>query len=258
MRRHPAVRNGRDRVGIDDTKTRKSGRKTLSGSELPPTKPKPGLNGPPAGESAQPFKLNPSSLMYNSHDFDWKGWIIAMVDLDPHTIREVMSDARHRSKDPAEGFMLGISIVLAAGVIIRFIFGEERSIRSIWTYLEGIAVVYALCFLILLIFFARGPRQSAKLAARPAISLLSLPLLPLALALALFLYLVLLAGGLLLLIVIKVSGKKDFAWGTGSLADMFTLKWWKSKGWRPPSRMEPGTGHGMISSRSGVSPSPQK
>src|SRR6266446_8719308 len=196
-------------------------------------------------ELAQPFKLNPSFPMYNSDDFDLKGWTSAMVDLDPNTIREAMSDARHKSgNDPAAGFILGISIVLTAGVIIRVIFGEEPSIKSIWTYLEGIVVIYALCFLVLLIFFARGPRQSAKLAALPAISLLSLPLLPLALALALFLYAVLLAGALLVAIVIKVSGKKDFAWGTGSLTDMFTLKWWKSKGWRPPSRMEPGTGHG--------------
>jgi hypothetical protein len=41
--------NNGDRVGIDDTKTRKSGRKTLPTVELPPLKPKPGLNGPPVG-----------------------------------------------------------------------------------------------------------------------------------------------------------------------------------------------------------------
>jgi hypothetical protein len=41
------VRDVEDRVGIDDTKTLKSGRKTLSSSELPPLKPEPGLSGPP-------------------------------------------------------------------------------------------------------------------------------------------------------------------------------------------------------------------
>lgn len=92
------------------------------------------------------FNVNPSAPMYNSNDLDLKRWIIAMVDLDPHAIREVMSDARQKSKDPAEGFMLGISIVLAAGVIIRVISGEEPTVRSIWTYLEGIAVVYAFAF----------------------------------------------------------------------------------------------------------------
>ena len=42
-----AVRDDGDRVGMDDTKTRKSGRKTLSSSRTAPLKPKPGLSGPP-------------------------------------------------------------------------------------------------------------------------------------------------------------------------------------------------------------------
>jgi hypothetical protein len=158
-----------------------------------------------------------------------------MANLDPGTIRDVMNDARQKSKDPAEGFVLGVSIVLGGAVAIRIFssfFGEELGIRSIWTYIEGAAAVYASCFLILLIFFASGPKRSAKLAALPAIS----ALWPLALALALILYSVLMVVGFLIFILVKASGKKDFAWGTGSLVDMFTLKWWKSKGWRPPPR----------------------
>jgi hypothetical protein len=44
----PAVRVDGHRVGIDVTKSRKSGRKTLSSSRTVPLKPKPNLSGPPA------------------------------------------------------------------------------------------------------------------------------------------------------------------------------------------------------------------
>jgi hypothetical protein len=40
---------GGNRVGIDDTKTRESGRKTLSSCRTAPLKAKSGLSGPPVG-----------------------------------------------------------------------------------------------------------------------------------------------------------------------------------------------------------------
>src|SRR6266851_2828041 len=42
-----AVRDGGDQVGIDETKTRKRGGKTLSSGRTAPLKPKSGLSGPP-------------------------------------------------------------------------------------------------------------------------------------------------------------------------------------------------------------------
>jgi hypothetical protein len=45
----PSCEERWDRVGIDDAKPRKSGSKTLSGSQLPHSRPKPGINGPPVG-----------------------------------------------------------------------------------------------------------------------------------------------------------------------------------------------------------------
>lgn len=178
-----------------------------------------------------------------------------MVGLGPGAIGDVMSDSRRKSKDPAEGFAIGISVMLALGVIIEIVMSAisgEASIKSLWTYLEGIAAIYPFCFLIFLAFFGRSPRQSAKLAAWPVFCLLCLPLVPLAVALLLFVRIFFSVISRLILVYVKRSGRKDFAWGTGSVADMFTLKWWKAKGWRPPGH---GSGDAMISSPSAPRPS---
>jgi hypothetical protein len=135
-----------------------------------------------------------------------------------------------KRKKSAGKFLVALGVPVVGGIIIHAITDQTPRMKSIATYLEGVALIFVIFFILLLVLFQLPVKDCAKMAAVPAGFLVS----PALILIALVLYVLLITVGLAAWLFMTVTGKKE--WGTGSLVDIFTWKWWKSKGWRSPSR----------------------
>jgi hypothetical protein len=133
-------------------------------------------------------------------------------------------------KKSAQKFVAALGVPVVGGIIIHILSGPTSTIASIPAYLEGVVLIYAIFLLLLLVFFRLRLKDCAIMAAFPA----GILVLPFLLLIAIALYALVILVGCTAWLVLTITGKKE--WGTGSLLDIFTLHWWKSKGWRPPQR----------------------
>jgi len=138
-----------------------------------------------------------------------------------------IGDGRKKS---AQKFVAALGVPVIGGIIIHILSGRSPRIASITAYLEGVVLIYAIFLLLLLVFFRLRLKDCAMMAAVPA----GILVLPALILIAIALYALLILVGCTAWLVLTITGKEE--WGTGSLLDIFTLHWWKSKGWKPPQK----------------------